>query len=263
MKELLISGIYKITNPNKCVYIGQSEDLIKRENNYKTLGNIKNQIRIYNSIKFYGWENHTFEIQERCEVEQLNRRERFWQDFYDVIGPMGLNCVLQDADEKRKVYSEETRKKMSLSNRSKEPEIRKKMSEAAKGRKHTQETKDKLRIHNLGKKQSEESIRKKILSTTGQKRTDETKLKMSLAAVGRKFSAEHVKKLSIQKEIPILQFDLEDNFIKEWESITKVAEEICLKTGKILHNCRNGIGHVLSYKRNTAYGFKWKYKNKI
>lgn len=53
--------------------------------------------------------------------------------------------------------------------------------------------------------------------------------------------------------IPVLQYDLEGNFIKEWDSATNAERKISGKfTGAISH-CING-------KTKTAYGYVWKYK---
>ena len=49
---------------------------------------------------------------------------------------------------------------------------------------------------------------------------------------------------------PILQYDLDGNFIREWECANDVGKEV---QGNIAH-CLKGI-----YK--TAYGYIWKYKN--
>jgi len=54
-------GIYKITNPKGCVYIGQSWNLSTRKSQYKTRP-CKKQRYIYNSLMKYGWEKHKFEI---------------------------------------------------------------------------------------------------------------------------------------------------------------------------------------------------------
>ncbi len=109
-------GIYKITSPTEKIYIGQSVDLDRRILTYKSnINNTVNQKILHNSLLKYGIENHTFEIIEECLEEDLNCRERYWQDFYDVLNrEKGLNCVLQPCNEARKVLSEETRHKMSL-----------------------------------------------------------------------------------------------------------------------------------------------------
>lgn len=61
------------------------------------------QHKLYNSLKKHGVENHTFEIIEECSIEDLNCRERYWQEFYDVLGDKGLNCELTGCNEELKV----------------------------------------------------------------------------------------------------------------------------------------------------------------
>jgi group I intron endonuclease len=109
--------IYKITSPSSKVYIGQSRNIKRRFNEYKGY-NCKNQSILYKSLLKYGWESHTFEIIEECEFEQLNIRERYWQDFYDVLN-RGLNCVLKETDELPQKMSDKTKKKIGDKNRGK------------------------------------------------------------------------------------------------------------------------------------------------
>ena len=60
--------IYKITNPNSKIYIGQTTKLLKRKGAYKRLDScIQNQIILYRSLKKYGWNAHSFEIIESCD----------------------------------------------------------------------------------------------------------------------------------------------------------------------------------------------------
>ena len=108
-KEL---GIYKIISPSKKIYIGQSVNLKHRFNSYYKLKNCSKQRRLYNSFLKYGVINHTFEILEYCELSELNNRERYYQDKYDVIGPYGLNCRLTETANKSGKLSEETRLKL-------------------------------------------------------------------------------------------------------------------------------------------------------
>lgn len=111
-------GIYKITNPNNRIYIGQSCNLLQRQNTYKS-GCSKNQRKLYNSIKKYGWDSHIFEILEYCEFNELNNRERYWQEYYDCINKNNLNCVLTKTNKKKLKVSDETRKKQSLNSKDK------------------------------------------------------------------------------------------------------------------------------------------------
>lgn len=112
-KQKTMIGIYKITNPVGLDYIGQSGDIKKRFRAYKTNGNPLKHGYIYQSIFDYGFNNHIFEIVEECEKEQLNERERYWQEFYFVL-ECGLNSVLIGTKDKKAVYCEKTLKKMSL-----------------------------------------------------------------------------------------------------------------------------------------------------
>jgi hypothetical protein len=55
---------------------------------------------------------------------------------------------------------------------------------------------------------------------------------------------------SIKK--PILQYDLEDNLIKEWDGFIDVKLELNYDQSTIRKCCKN--------LQKTAYNFKWKYK---
>lgn len=159
-----MTGIYKFTNPENKIYIGASKDIFKRITHYKSHKR-KLDTLFYNSLNKYGYDGHIFEIIEECSVELLNERERHWQDFYNVL-ENGLNMILTGTKHKKEIRSEEMRKKISIGNTGKvmSPEARMKMSiwhtgkiisketlekrkltiVYKKGRKHTQESKDKM-----------------------------------------------------------------------------------------------------------------------
>jgi group I intron endonuclease len=160
-------GIYKITSPSGKIYIGQSINIRKRFLKYNSLQNTKEQPALVRSFIKYGVINHVFEIIEICLVEELNIKERYWQDFYDVLNH-GLNCVLTSTDILPRVISEKTKRKISLGN---------------KGKKLSQESKDKISKNharlNLGKSLSKETKLKLSIFNKGKKLSEETKLKMS------------------------------------------------------------------------------------
>jgi hypothetical protein len=54
--------------------------------------NCIDQPKLYNSLKKYGVENHTFEVIEECLIFDLNNRELHYQEFYMCV-ENGLNCV--------------------------------------------------------------------------------------------------------------------------------------------------------------------------
>lgn len=111
-------GIYKITSPTGKVYIGQAVDIVGRKKKYSRLS-CKKQPRLYNSLLKYGYSAHTFEVMEECKVEELNVRERYWQDFYNVLGKNGLNCKLTTTVDKSGQLSEQTKKRIGLANKGK------------------------------------------------------------------------------------------------------------------------------------------------
>lgn len=111
--EILI-GIYKITSPIGRVYIGQTVDWLRRSLEYKNLNKSKQQTKLHRSFQKYGIEYHEFLFIEECNIHQLNERERYWQEFYNVIEE-GLNCQLVKCSDKSGHLSEDTRKSISKS----------------------------------------------------------------------------------------------------------------------------------------------------
>jgi group I intron endonuclease len=105
-------GIYRITNPKGKVYIGQSILIEKRWNSYKSL-NCENQVRLFRSLQKYGISEHIFEVVEECAFEELNTKERYWQDLYEVLGEKGLNCKLTGTADKSGQHSEASKQKMA------------------------------------------------------------------------------------------------------------------------------------------------------
>lgn len=93
----MITGIYKITNPDGCIYIGQSKDIERRKKEYIKIKKSSQQIRIKNSILKYGFDNHLFEIIEECSIEMLNEREIYWiheLNSFSYNNPKGMNLTM-------------------------------------------------------------------------------------------------------------------------------------------------------------------------
>lgn len=175
-----VIGIYKITSPTNKVYIGQSKNIEDRFRRYKKKY-CKTQIGLYNSFNKHGVDNHTFEVIELCSIDLLNIRERFWQDYYDVL-KKGLNCVLQDTSEKRRVQSKESIEKMkkSLTGFKHSKETRIKMSESRKGRKHTLESRIKISESRKGIIFSDEHKKNLSIAIKGKTPFGSTKLILNL-----------------------------------------------------------------------------------
>lgn len=218
-------GIYKITSPTNRIYIGQSRNIKYRFNNYKAL-RCNQQPRLYKSLLKHGVKNHKFEVIEECNIELLNERERYWQDFYNVLSKNGLNCSLINTNEKPYVFSKEAILKMKSWERPKGEnhhffgKKRPEHSEKIKGENHFNWGKKNIKLSEwnkinkkgnknmLGKKLSEETkknISKKVSGVNhrmyGKKHSQETIEKMKLnnkrANLGKKASEETRLKISL------------------------------------------------------------------
>jgi group I intron endonuclease len=85
-------GIYKITNPEGKIYIGKSLNIECRFEQYKNIS-CKEQPLILESLKKYGWFNHTFEIIEICDKKIINEKEKYWINYFSC-NDKGLNCFI-------------------------------------------------------------------------------------------------------------------------------------------------------------------------
>jgi group I intron endonuclease len=215
-------GIYKITSPSGKTYIGQATNIEKRWKYYKKI-TCSDQPRLYNSLTKYGWEQHIFQILERCALEQLDEKEIFHKQlFINEFGwRMALFCQLIDG----------------------------------KGGHRNKETKEKISIANKGKKQSKETCLKKAKSLAGRIESDITRNKKSKSNMGISRgkgipkSKEHILKTSKSLCKPVLQYDLKGNFIKEWEGSIEVRNTLHLD----INSCLNG-------KAKTSGGYIWRKK---
>lgn len=155
-------GIYKITSPSGRVYIGQSVNIALRKKSYERLS-CNEQSKLYNSLEKYGFSEHIFEVIEECNVEELNIRERYWQEYYNVMEE-GLNCRLTGTEDKSGYLSEEHKqaisKKLAGIPRIFSVEHRENLRKAAIRRGCTPPSRKELPGTMKGKKHSAESIDK-------------------------------------------------------------------------------------------------------
>lgn len=147
-------GVYKITNPKGCIYIGSSKEIEVRLNRYKKL-TCKSQPKLYNSLIKYGVDNHTFEILEVCDFNELYQKEHYYGMLFNCLDrEKGLNLVLPGVNEVKLVISEESLRNRSLCQIGKKAsrETRLKQSKSQRGRKHSDETKHKMSLINTNSK---------------------------------------------------------------------------------------------------------------
>lgn len=258
--NLIMIGIYKITNPQGKIYIGQSVNLEKRKFQYKNLNaGVKKQPKIFNSIKKYGWESHKWEIIEECEVEFLDEKELYWGLYYNVLGKNGL--VLRLGKGKGKL-SQKVKNHLSIKHTGM------KKPWAGKNMKLTEEHKEKLK---KAKKNTLNPIFQYDLKGNFIKEWQNPKRasvdlqinngylstiidNINLSLGGYRWTSQYYINLppikNNRKKI-VNQYDLEGNFIKEWESAKSAADNLKIHVQSITACCRNEV--------KSSHNFKWKY----
>lgn len=153
-------------------------------------------------------------ILEYCGINELNEKELLWISKYNNLVNSMKGCELS----KHHRHSEETKVKIGLST-----------IKTHTGLKRSQETKDK--------------IAKSRIKYKGNKHPN----------FGKKFSQEHINKRVLKVNKPILQYNLNNEFIKEFSSITIASKELNVNFTNISSCCRG--------KQKTSYGYIWKFKN--
>jgi group I intron endonuclease len=140
----------------------------------------KDQVKIYNSLLKYGVDAHIFEVLELCETEQLNNRERHYQDLYDSVAN-GLNLLYVKSEHFNGGHSDESKKKIS---------------DSLKGRTFTDEHKYRIGLNNSRRVMSPETKEKHRLNGLGKIVSAETKQKQSQSRLGYEHSAETKQKIA-------------------------------------------------------------------
>ena len=228
-------GIYKITNPKGRVYIGQSVNISKRKNYYRNSCSKRGvQPKISNSIKKYGWDNHSFEVIEECRVEELDKREIYWINFYNSIQE-GMNIREGGGQGKLHLQTIEKMRKGATNNKI-------------------------ILQYDL-----ENNFVKKYLSIASAEREYGTGIKEVL--IGKTKTAHgfiwryeyqpldknYKLNLYVSNRKKVNQYTKDGEFIKTWDSLTEVQRETGFKNPN-LSSCCTG-------KTKTAYGFIWRYED--
>ena len=157
---------------------------------------------------------------------------------------LGTLTNMTDGGEGTFNKSADARKRISDSklgdkNPAKRPEVRKKIGLAGIGRTGS----------NLGKKFSDEVRKNMSIGQTG--KIGHRKGKTHTKEAKRKNSEAHKGKISSRRKI-VLQFDLNNNFIKEFICMKDAANEVKVAVSNITSAIKGGS--------KTSGGYKWKYK---
>lgn len=247
------SGIYKISSIIKPVkfYIGSSINVYYRK--HRHICDIKKDQhankKMQNHFNKYGIRDLKFEILCTCPNEYLIKLEQWFMDTMKptfnirMIAESNLGCKHPNA----KPHSAETRRKMVEGWKAAfTEETRRKISDAAKRRRHSQSFKDGVSKFMKGNKYAK-----------GSKRTKKFKEGVSSFHKGRKRSSEtilNIKRIMKERIKPVIQLTIDGKHIKQWDGgIREVQKSLNINKHHI-SSCCNG-------KRNSTGGYKWKHVN--
>ena len=248
--------LHKNKTTGKC-YVGQTCKKLesrwgKDGSNYTKNNNLK----FYNAIQKYGWNDFEHYILATCNnLEEAYELEQYYINEFDTY-KNGYNSTMGGAGSKGKVLSLEAKERISKSHKGKPTWLSylPKEKRPFYGKHHTEETKKKIGNANRGRvisQEGRERMRLAKLGKKGQKRTEKTKTKLRNQKLGNKnpMYGKHTNNRP-NSTIPVVQIDLNGNIVAEYESIGEAMR----KTGFW------GIGRAI--KRNIKAGnYIWKKKN--
>jgi len=219
----LVTHIYILKDPinNEVRYVGKSDnpkerfvDHIRKSKYTKTYKNNWIQNLLKQEKK------PILEIIDTVQVNEWSEKEKHWIKYYKNIG-CDLTNLTEGGDGG------------NFGNK-----INKLISQKLKGRVFSEET----------IKLMSESAKKRKLTDEGRKSLSEKRKGEKNPMFGRSQSKHCVE----SKHKPVNQYDLNGNFIKNWESIKEVSEYLSIN--------RNTIRMCANNQRNSAGGYKWKFK---
>lgn len=159
-------GIYKITNTKngKC-YVGQSIDIKRRFWDHRCISHETNR-HLRHAMQKYGKDAFSYEVLEECDPAKLDEREQFW---IEKIKPE--YNVMSGGQGRGKRHSDDTRSKLikagkesweKKSEKEKASVIKNNLKGPKRGHAVSEKTRKILRDKNTGKKQSIETIQKRV-----------------------------------------------------------------------------------------------------
>ena len=152
--------------------------------------------------------------------------------------------------------TEETRKKISNSCKGRVPWNKGKTFEELYGIKKADMLKEKSSKEQIGKKLSEEHINK-ITENNSKYWLGKTKSKTHINKCVDSFkktakTKEYKEKRSQISSKPVIQLNLDGDFLKSWKNIKEASETLSIT--------RSNIGECCNKIRKTAAGYKWEFK---
>lgn len=187
------AGIYKLTSISGKVYIGKAVNIKNRINSHKNCHKRPNgRYHLQNAIIRHGWDTFKVEILETIEnFDRLKDNvslldlEAFYIKLYGSTNrEKGYNICKYSCDRTGVPMSEESKEKLRIANL---------------GKKHSEETKLKMSLSSLGKPKSKETKLKMSQGKADNPMSEESKEKLRQFNLGKTLTIEHREKLRLAK----------------------------------------------------------------
>lgn len=232
--------IYKITSPSGRVYIGKSSNYKQRLRQYKCI-QLKEQNLITRSLVKYGVSNHTFEIIEQFSDtnDYCNSKEIFWIRSY-----MSNRCKFPEQNGMNMTNGGEgvlgIKRTDEYKLKCRQRRLGKTTSEYQKA---VASMVHKGHKYNLGRKQSQEIINKRMANIRGSKNPESTRLKKEAANIKLRGRA-------------IIVYDLNANVVGGYPTI-KMAAKILKINRNTIANHLKGLVTITPSTKYNKYIFKY------
>lgn len=216
---MIITCVYKISNSiNSRIYIGSAIDFRLRKNRHITHlnKNIHCNKKLQRFVNKYGINKLVFEIIERCDKSKLIETEQFYINTLNCIRN-GFNILPTAGSWLNHKHSKESILKQSLSKRG----IK---TTGMLNKKHTEETKNKIRLKATGRKQSTQTIQKRVKKNTGKKRPESANeiVRKKLS----KLSDNQIREIRILLKDGTRQIDIAKKFGVCQRNISRIKQNI-------------------------------------
>lgn len=253
----IITGIYCIENTiNNKKYFGQSVDIYKRLQRHKRLliNNKHNNEHLQNAYNMYGEDSFKFYIIEECDYKSLDDFERYYILQYKTYDrEYGYNIEL--GGKSNGPMSDETKEKLRKANIGKKmsEETKQKISKSNTGMKMPDSQRNALRLYHTGLRHSKETKRKIGIASRKENRSPETLRKMSESSKRENLSEETLQKMS----------ESHKGFHHTEETKEKLSK--CFKGKTLSEEARNNIskGHIGIEPWNKGKELTQEHKDKV